>query len=166
MSRIMAHSNGIAYFIYLFMVRLVAYFAVLAILLIITVIAFKYLGEWRERMDLEEGGENSPLMSQYDRNYTKLISTKYGACQNDLETANCNSSSSSNDSGSKYCSELYDAKICIICYDGQRNCFFVPCGHCATCFRCAQRYVCLYNFLLHHLTLGVCSLHGTGVELI
>lgn len=37
--------------------------------------------------------------------------------------------------------ELYDEKLCIICYDEQRNCFFVPCGHCATCYDCAQRYV-------------------------
>jgi len=36
--------------------------------------------------------------------------------------------------------ELYDEKLCIICYDEQRNCFFVPCGHCATCYDCAQRY--------------------------
>lgn len=35
--------------------------------------------------------------------------------------------------------ELYDEKLCIICYDEQRNCFFVPCGHCATCYDCAQR---------------------------
>ncbi|KAJ6675895.1 hypothetical protein OIU85_011988 [Salix viminalis] len=35
--------------------------------------------------------------------------------------------------------DLYDAKLCVICYDDQRNCFFVPCGHCATCYDCAQR---------------------------
>ncbi|KAK8572472.1 hypothetical protein V6N12_028525 [Hibiscus sabdariffa] len=34
---------------------------------------------------------------------------------------------------------LYDAKVCIICYDDQRSCFFIPCGHCATCYACAQR---------------------------
>ncbi|XP_068654881.1 E3 ubiquitin-protein ligase APD2-like isoform X2 [Aristolochia californica] len=34
---------------------------------------------------------------------------------------------------------LYDGKMCVICYDGQRNCFFIPCGHCATCYTCAQK---------------------------
>ncbi|KAK8681639.1 hypothetical protein V6N13_054041 [Hibiscus sabdariffa] len=33
---------------------------------------------------------------------------------------------------------LYDSKICIICYEDERSCFFVPCGHCATCYACAQ----------------------------
>lgn len=44
------------------------------------------------------------------------------------------------DGGSSSSSEdLYDSKLCVICYDEQRNCFFVPCGHCATCYDCAQR---------------------------
>ncbi|KAK8704446.1 hypothetical protein V6N13_048068 [Hibiscus sabdariffa] len=35
---------------------------------------------------------------------------------------------------------LYDSKVCIICYEEERSGFFVPCGHCATCHACAQRY--------------------------
>ena len=35
--------------------------------------------------------------------------------------------------------ELYDEKLCVVCYDEQRNSFFVPCGHCATCYDCAER---------------------------
>ncbi|XP_051141117.1 E3 ubiquitin-protein ligase APD2-like [Andrographis paniculata] len=37
--------------------------------------------------------------------------------------------------------DLYDAKICVICYDDQRSCFFIPCGHCITCHSCAHRIV-------------------------
>jgi hypothetical protein len=51
------------------------------------------------------------------------------------------------DASSSSSEELYNEKLCIICYDEQRNCFFVPCGHCATCYDCAQRYMlraCLY----------------------
>lgn len=44
------------------------------------------------------------------------------------------------DASSTSSEELYDEKLCVICYDEQRNCFFVPCGHCATCYDCAQRY--------------------------
>ncbi|XP_059623955.1 E3 ubiquitin-protein ligase APD2-like isoform X2 [Cornus florida] len=61
-----------------------------------------------------------------------VIPFAYGACEDDPESGKC-SSSSSND--------LYDGKICIICYDEERNCFFVPCGHCATCYICAQRII-------------------------
>jgi len=43
--------------------------------------------------------------------------------------------------------ELYDEKLCCICYDEQRSSFFVPCGHCATCYDCAQRYSLLNIFI-------------------
>lgn len=39
------------------------------------------------------------------------------------------------------CDDLYDGKLCVICYDEQRDSFFIPCGHCATCNICAKRYV-------------------------
>eukprot|EP00250_Pteridium_aquilinum_P012285 c20624_g1_i1 orf=143-1474(-) len=29
--------------------------------------------------------------------------------------------------------------LCIICFDQQRNCFFDPCGHCATCYGCSMK---------------------------
>lgn len=27
-------------------------------------------------------------------------------------------------------------RLCVICYDAPRECFFLPCGHCAACFAC------------------------------
>ncbi|XP_004294245.1 PREDICTED: uncharacterized protein LOC101291029 [Fragaria vesca subsp. vesca] len=30
-------------------------------------------------------------------------------------------------------------RLCVICFDGPRDCFFLPCGHCATCFTCGTR---------------------------
>ncbi|CAK9137010.1 unnamed protein product [Ilex paraguariensis] len=30
-------------------------------------------------------------------------------------------------------------RICVICFDASRDCFFLPCGHCATCFTCGTR---------------------------
>ena len=36
--------------------------------------------------------------------------------------------------------DLYDGKICVICYEFQRNCFFTPCGHYVTCSLCAKRF--------------------------
>lgn len=29
--------------------------------------------------------------------------------------------------------------LCAVCCDAQRDCFFLPCGHCATCFTCGTR---------------------------
>lgn len=30
-------------------------------------------------------------------------------------------------------------RLCVICFDAPRDCFFLPCGHCAACFTCATR---------------------------
>jgi hypothetical protein len=30
-------------------------------------------------------------------------------------------------------------RLCVICFDAPRDCFFLPCGHCASCFTCATR---------------------------
>ncbi|KAI3451962.1 hypothetical protein Pfo_008627 [Paulownia fortunei] len=60
----------------------------------------------------------------------EVVVSTYGTSGKDLESG---SSSSSED--------LYDGKICVICYDDQRNCFFIPCGHCVTCHTCAHRII-------------------------
>ncbi|KAK9124497.1 hypothetical protein Sjap_014099 [Stephania japonica] len=31
--------------------------------------------------------------------------------------------------------------VCAICFDGPRDCFFLPCGHCVSCFSCGMRIV-------------------------
>lgn len=28
---------------------------------------------------------------------------------------------------------------CAICFEAPKDCFFIPCGHCAACFGCANR---------------------------
>lgn len=30
-------------------------------------------------------------------------------------------------------------RLCAICFDAPRDCFFLPCGHCAACFECGTR---------------------------
>lgn len=31
-------------------------------------------------------------------------------------------------------------RLCGICFDAPRDCFFLPCGHCVACFECGTRY--------------------------
>lgn len=78
---------------------------------------------------VREVTETAPVIPQ------KQVRLTYG--MNQEEDDDGGSSSSSED--------LYDAKLCIICYDEQRNCFFVPCGHCANCYDCAQRCRLVYD---------------------
>lgn len=30
-------------------------------------------------------------------------------------------------------------RLCAICFDAPRDCFFLPCGHCVACFECGTR---------------------------
>lgn len=32
-------------------------------------------------------------------------------------------------------------RLCAICFDAPRDCFFLPCGHCVSCFACGTRIV-------------------------
>ncbi|KAJ6378498.1 hypothetical protein OIU78_028689 [Salix suchowensis] len=120
--------------------RLVAYVSILTIMLIIVLIIVRCM-----TYSEDEGNEVEVRATETDQLWPrKALSLlfSYGTCNKDLESGDCGggggSSSSSSDKNS--CSEeLYDRTVCVICYDEERNCFYVPCGHCATCYVCAQR---------------------------
>lgn len=115
----------------------VRYGAVLLVVVIFMLMKyFEGFDEERTREEAEESTETNPLW------VGKTVQFSYGTCEEDLESGirkdngvngSCSHSSSQEE-------DLYDKKVCVICYDEQRNCFFVPCGHCATCYVCAQRY--------------------------
>ncbi|KAL7207910.1 hypothetical protein ACSBR1_029790 [Camellia fascicularis] len=110
-----------------FVARVVTYIAILGFVVTVIFLILKYLGvcdgETHEVAGVREVTEAVPLMPE------KPFRLPYGT--GDEEDPDSGSSSSSED--------LYDGKICVICYEEPRNCFFVPCGHCATCYNCAQR---------------------------
>ncbi|XP_059453748.1 E3 ubiquitin-protein ligase APD1-like isoform X2 [Corylus avellana] len=117
-----------------FMARVVTYIAILGFIVMIVFLILKYLGacEGEGTMtdtaveavrEVREVTETDPIMRVKPNPYT------YGTGEEEEDSGASSSSSE----------ELYDAKLCVICYDEQRNSFFVPCGHCATCYECAQR---------------------------
>ncbi|GAV58776.1 zf-C3HC4_3 domain-containing protein [Cephalotus follicularis] len=115
-----------------FAARVVAYIAILVLIVITIFVILKYIGDFGDGRTVDEvirATETHPFCPR------KAMSFTYGTCEKDLESGNCTSSSG----GGSSSEELYDGKICVICYDEERNCFFVPCGHCATCYDCAQR---------------------------
>lgn len=127
----------------------------------------KYLEELDEERSTGVEGAAAETTRLWSR---KTVRFTYGTCEQDLESGACTGTSFSSSSGSGDSSstsspeDLYDKKLCVICYDEQRNCFFVPCGHCATCYVCAQRYasyievafvqrvISLHNFLSNSST--------------
>ncbi|XP_010059871.1 E3 ubiquitin-protein ligase APD1 isoform X3 [Eucalyptus grandis] len=117
-----------------FVARVITYIAILGFIVIVIFLILKYLGvcdgENEDHVDdtptfsVQEVTETAPMMPE------KSSRPTYGT--NEEEDDDGGSSSSSSE-------DLYDAKLCVICYDDQRNCFFVPCGHRTTCYDCAQR---------------------------
>nr|XP_008377989.2 uncharacterized protein LOC103441074 isoform X1 [Malus domestica] len=113
-----------------FMARVVTYIAILGFIVGVVFLILKYLGacdgDDRTLVEIavEEVNETYPIVPQ-----KTLLRQTYGTNEEDEDSGASSSSSE----------ELYDEKLCVICYDEQRNSFFVPCGHCATCYDCAQR---------------------------
>ncbi|XP_007047432.2 PREDICTED: E3 ubiquitin-protein ligase SPL1 [Theobroma cacao] len=110
-----------------FFARLAAYVAVLAVMVLVILLILKFVTDFSDESAGQDArtateSETNPLYSE------KAMPLTYGTCEEDVETGSCSSGE-----------DLYDGRICVICYDEQRNCFFVPCGHCATCYDCAQR---------------------------
>lgn len=111
--------------------RLLTYILILGVVVLVVYCIFKVMGHLdppdqpvREPEIVQET-ERAPLLLPKE---SRSESSTYGTLEQDQESG---LSSSAED--------LYDGKICIICYDEPRNCFFIPCGHCATCYTCAQR---------------------------
>ncbi|KAG6501504.1 E3 ubiquitin-protein ligase APD2-like isoform X1 [Zingiber officinale] len=112
-----------------FIARLTAYFIITVIIVVILSILLKYLGAFRPEQPRQEyqvvaetDSETDPIVPR------KVVACAYGATEEEPESSVCCSSE-----------DLYDGKICVICYDVRRNCFFTPCGHCVACYSCAQR---------------------------
>ncbi|KAF8410149.1 hypothetical protein HHK36_002671 [Tetracentron sinense] len=108
-----------------FVARLITYVAILGFVVVIILLILKYLGACDGEMTPDEviETETDPILPE------KAIPFTYGTSEEDTELGMCSTSSD----------DLYDGKICVICYEEQRNSFFVPCGHCASCYTCAQR---------------------------
>ncbi|KAM4113145.1 hypothetical protein ACJW30_05G197000 [Castanea mollissima] len=113
-----------------FVARVVTYIAILGFIVIVVFLILKYLGACEgentimdtEVTEVRQVTETDPIMP------AKPIPYTYGTGEEDDDSRD-----------NSFSEEPYDAKLCVICYDEQRNCFFVPCGHCATCYDCAQR---------------------------
>ncbi|KAL6133070.1 hypothetical protein ACLB2K_065307 [Fragaria x ananassa] len=107
---------------------------------ILMLLAFNFLNKFR--CNNEDGirvqhtefrPERAPLLSYKDDDQSSWGSS-YDSASNDegdledLMTAGSLDGESNN-----------TRRLCAICFDAPRDCFFLPCGHCAACFDCATR---------------------------
>ncbi|KAM1749021.1 hypothetical protein ACFX12_009941 [Malus domestica] len=103
-------------------------------------LAFNFLNKCNEdgirvRHD-EFRSERAPLLSYKDDDQSSWGSS-YDSASNDegdLEDFLAGEGKMSRDGESNN-----TRRLCAICFDAPRDCFFLPCGHCVACFECATR---------------------------
>ncbi|XP_047342628.1 E3 ubiquitin-protein ligase APD2-like [Impatiens glandulifera] len=121
-----------------FIPRILSYAVILGFMALMVLLIAKYIGAYQEEEEtIHTNGNNinasetDPLIPDHQKSYRLPYGTR-GNKELEEESGSSTCSSSSSE-------DLYDGKICVICYDMARDCFFVPCGHCATCYECAKR---------------------------
>ncbi|CAN8230751.1 unnamed protein product [Cochlearia groenlandica] len=122
---------GLWYFELSFTARAVIYLTVLGTIMLIIFLILKFLSE----LDAEEEyTETLPVTEREEEEevnvWTPLVNESLEVImkKRDVETASFSSTD-----------DVDYSTLCVICFEERRNCFFVPCGHSATCRGCAQR---------------------------
>lgn len=125
-----------------FVARVLTYIALLGFIVAVIFLILRYLGACGDDRD-----QSTNVIS--DTYHTSVVATSLEVTETEpmlpvkTKTYGTNEEEDDDDNESRASStsseELYDEKLCVICYDELRNCFFIPCGHCATCYDCAQR---------------------------
>ncbi|CAI9106975.1 OLC1v1006230C3 [Oldenlandia corymbosa var. corymbosa] len=125
--------------------RWISYFVGSASVSVLIIVAmklcftFEFTGEYETRYRTRDRvSQRAPLLSQKDDDLSSWGSSE----------------SLSNDEDEFYESPLADGheiihgvsiqdkrRLCNLCLDAPRDCFFLPCGHCAACFTCGTRLV-------------------------
>ncbi|KAL3530885.1 hypothetical protein ACH5RR_010207 [Cinchona calisaya] len=128
--------------------RWISYFVGSASMTVLIILATKICFTFRITRDYETrfqaGGtapERAPLLSQKDDDLSSWGS--YDSMSHDEEELNESLPVATLDS--KQLKEGEGNKdhrrLCILCSDAFRDCFFLPCGHCAACFTCGTRVI-------------------------
>ncbi|CAI8596885.1 unnamed protein product [Vicia faba] len=77
--------------------------------------------------------ERAPLLSRKDSDVTSR-SSSYDSFSSDEENSSEGKSIIEGETSNN------DIRcLCVICFDARRDCFFLPCGHFATCYACGTR---------------------------
>ncbi|KAL5977194.1 hypothetical protein ACLOJK_021536 [Asimina triloba] len=87
----------------------------------------------------ESANERTPLLIPKDDD-TSSWGSSYDSVSNDEEDLEDRSGAASLEAKQvKEGENGTSRRICAVCFDSPRDCFFLPCGHCATCFACGTR---------------------------
>ncbi|KAL0375335.1 UNVERIFIED_CONTAM: E3 ubiquitin-protein ligase APD2 [Sesamum radiatum] len=79
--------------------------------------------------------ERNPLLSHKDDNLSSSGSSYASVSEDDEHDAQ----GGAVQSGKPVKDDEDSRRLCAICFDAPKDCFFLPCGHCVACFACATR---------------------------
>ncbi|CAN0917977.1 E3 ubiquitin-protein ligase APD1 [Linum grandiflorum] len=124
--------------------NLLTYLMVLGVIIIMIILVLKISSHFVNMTDEEEAADASteidPLLLQQKTAALHAYYGTYGdAHEESVAAAGSSSTSNGAGAGATHDDEEGQVKLCVICYDEERNSFFVPCGHSVTCLACAQR---------------------------
>ncbi|XP_068638513.1 E3 ubiquitin-protein ligase APD2-like isoform X2 [Aristolochia californica] len=112
-----------------------------AILLVVKILA-KCQRSPADGSEYQEGTvttERTPLLAQKDDDVSSLGSSYDSVSHDEEEFEDLPGTSSVETKSIKEGEPNYPRRQCEICFNAPRDCFFLPCGHCATCFTCGTR---------------------------
>ncbi|XP_019162856.1 PREDICTED: uncharacterized protein LOC109159226 [Ipomoea nil] len=120
--------------------RWITYFLGIGGTCFLVFLAQRILNNLHRRAQLEDtGSERVPMLSDKQDDNLSLGSS-YCSLSQDDEDAEEPTSSSTLDGKPVKDSEQSDMRhLCAICFDAPRDCFFLPCGHCLSCFECGTK---------------------------
>ncbi|KAF8402653.1 hypothetical protein HHK36_010742 [Tetracentron sinense] len=127
--------------------RWISYFVGSGGMTVLILLAFKFCnnyqstsGEGTGFQSEEVTSEQTPLLSHKDDDLSSWGSS-YESVSHDEEDLEDWLAVSSLEGKPLKDGENYNnpRRLCAICFDTPRDCFFLPCGHCAACFTCGTR---------------------------
>lgn len=80
------------------------------------------------------GSERAPLLSHKDDDESSCASSSDYVSQDDEQVLDM-LEGQLKDEGT----DSSISRLCAICFDAPRDCFFLPCGHCVACLACGMR---------------------------
>ncbi|KAI8559639.1 hypothetical protein RHMOL_Rhmol04G0188800 [Rhododendron molle] len=114
---------------------------------ILMLLGFHFLNNFQcsreERTSFQFGemtSERAPLLSQKDDDLSSWGSSYDSVSQGDEDLEDVMAADSLEGKPLKdgeYNNNI--RRLCAICFDAPRDCFFLPCGHCVACFACGTR---------------------------
>lgn len=126
------------------------YFVHTGVMTVIMLLAFRFcsrLQNIRAFQSVEAGAERTPLLLPKDDDDVSSWGSSYDSVSHDEEEDRQEwQVLESSLEGENNSSSNNPRRLCVICYDSPRDCFFLPCGHCAACFTCGTRYFILLQF--------------------